>query len=152
MLNLSTNLFCQRFVQPSSGYVVREKHVDTTGCRPRKAKCCFIREESNKRIEQDKMLKMCDFHNIGNNLDRTDSAAHDGQPCGKLGFRKGFNATGYMRWITRFIEVTREYRRPLRIAFINLSKRFDPATTVKYMLQKWFCIVRSSSRRRIAQW
>ncbi|KAE9413940.1 hypothetical protein Angca_006890, partial [Angiostrongylus cantonensis] len=41
------------------------------------------------------------------------------------GFRKGFSTMDHIHTITRLIEVSREYKRPLCLTFIDLKKAFD---------------------------
>ncbi|KAE9414292.1 hypothetical protein Angca_002828, partial [Angiostrongylus cantonensis] len=43
----------------------------------------------------------------------------------KAGFRKGFSTMDHIHTITRLIEASREYKRPLCLTFIDLEKAFD---------------------------
>ncbi|KAE9413029.1 hypothetical protein Angca_002870, partial [Angiostrongylus cantonensis] len=58
-------------------------------------------------------------------LNRTDRTLDEGVPCEQAGFRKGFNTTDHIHTITRLIEVSREYKRPLCLTFIDLKRAFD---------------------------
>ncbi|KAE9421479.1 hypothetical protein Angca_002220, partial [Angiostrongylus cantonensis] len=43
----------------------------------------------------------------------------------QAGFRKGFSTMDHIYTLTRLIEVSREYKRPLCLTFIDLEKAFD---------------------------
>ncbi|KAE9416827.1 hypothetical protein Angca_004021, partial [Angiostrongylus cantonensis] len=58
-------------------------------------------------------------------LNRIDRTLDEGQPCEQARFRKGFSAMDHMHTLTRLIEVSREYKRPLCLTFIDLEKAFD---------------------------
>ncbi|KAE9412879.1 hypothetical protein Angca_009401, partial [Angiostrongylus cantonensis] len=58
-------------------------------------------------------------------LNRIDRTLDEGQLCEQAGFRKGFSAMNHNHTITRFIGVSREYKRPLYLTFIDLEKAFD---------------------------
>ncbi|KAE9413090.1 hypothetical protein Angca_004653, partial [Angiostrongylus cantonensis] len=58
-------------------------------------------------------------------LNRIDRTLDEGQPCEQAGFRKGFSTVGHIHTITRLIEASRAYKRPLCLTFINLHKAFD---------------------------
>ncbi|KAE9420806.1 hypothetical protein Angca_003948, partial [Angiostrongylus cantonensis] len=50
----------------------------------------------------------------------------EGQPCEQAGFRKGFIKESLLSTtLTRLIEVSREYKRPVCLTFIDLEKAFD---------------------------
>ncbi|KAE9412914.1 hypothetical protein Angca_007876, partial [Angiostrongylus cantonensis] len=87
------------------------------------------------------LFKKGDLHDIGNYrpicllsvvyklftrviLNRIDRTLDGGQPCEQAGFRKGFSTMDYIHTLTRLIEVSREYKRPLCLTFINLQKAF----------------------------
>ncbi|KAE9417688.1 hypothetical protein Angca_004282, partial [Angiostrongylus cantonensis] len=53
---------------------------------------------------------------------RIDRTLDEGQPCEQAGFRKGFSTMDHIHTITRLIEVTREYKRPLCLTFIDLKR------------------------------
>uniref|UniRef100_A0A7I4XRA8 Reverse transcriptase domain-containing protein n=1 Tax=Haemonchus contortus TaxID=6289 RepID=A0A7I4XRA8_HAECO len=53
----------------------------------------------------------------------------EGQPCEQAGFRKGFSAINHIHTVTRLIEVSREYKMPLCLTFIDLKKAFDTVET-----------------------
>ncbi|KAE9419284.1 hypothetical protein Angca_009560, partial [Angiostrongylus cantonensis] len=88
------------------------------------------------------LFKKGDLHDIGNYrpicllsvvyklftrviLNRIDRTLDEGQPCEQAGFRKGFSAMDHIHRITRLSEVSREYKRPLCLTFIDLQKAFD---------------------------
>ncbi|KAE9415211.1 hypothetical protein Angca_002755, partial [Angiostrongylus cantonensis] len=58
-------------------------------------------------------------------LNRIDRTLVEGQPCEQAGFRKGFSTMDHIHTLTRLIEVSREYKRPLCLTFIDLQKAFD---------------------------
>ncbi|KAE9415132.1 hypothetical protein Angca_009309, partial [Angiostrongylus cantonensis] len=58
-------------------------------------------------------------------LNRIDRTLDEGQPCEQAGFRKGFSTVDHIHTITRIIEVSLEYKRPLCLTFIYLQKAFD---------------------------
>ncbi|KAE9413144.1 hypothetical protein Angca_005384 [Angiostrongylus cantonensis] len=58
-------------------------------------------------------------------LNRIDRTLDDRQPCEQAGFRKGFSTMDHIHTLTRLTEVSREYKRPLCLAFIDLQKAFD---------------------------
>ncbi|KAE9418772.1 hypothetical protein Angca_006717, partial [Angiostrongylus cantonensis] len=57
-------------------------------------------------------------------LNRIDRTLDEEQPCERAGFRKSFSTMDHIHTITRLIEVSREYKRPLCLTFINLEKAF----------------------------
>ncbi|KAE9415007.1 hypothetical protein Angca_009898, partial [Angiostrongylus cantonensis] len=58
-------------------------------------------------------------------LNRIDRTLDEGEPCEQAGFQKGFSTMDHIYTITRLIEVSREYKRPLCLTFIDLEKAFD---------------------------
>ncbi|KAE9412760.1 hypothetical protein Angca_002881, partial [Angiostrongylus cantonensis] len=58
-------------------------------------------------------------------LNRIDRTRNEGQPCEQAGFRKGFSTMDHIHTLTRLIEASRAYRRPLCLTFIDLEKAFD---------------------------
>ncbi|KAE9419614.1 hypothetical protein Angca_009749, partial [Angiostrongylus cantonensis] len=58
-------------------------------------------------------------------LNRIDRTLDEGQPCEQAGFRKGNSTMDHIHTLTRLIEVSREYKRPLCLTFIDLEKAFD---------------------------
>ncbi|KAE9417744.1 hypothetical protein Angca_006109, partial [Angiostrongylus cantonensis] len=58
-------------------------------------------------------------------LNRFDRTLDKRQPCEQAGFRKVFSTMDHIHTIARLIEVLREYKRPLRLTFIDLQKAFD---------------------------
>ncbi|KAE9412540.1 hypothetical protein Angca_007926, partial [Angiostrongylus cantonensis] len=58
-------------------------------------------------------------------LNRIDRTLDEGQPCVQAGFRKGFSTMDHINTLTKLIEVSREYKRPLCLTFIDLQKAFD---------------------------
>ncbi|KAE9414954.1 hypothetical protein Angca_009216, partial [Angiostrongylus cantonensis] len=88
------------------------------------------------------LFKKGDLHDIGNYrpicllsvvyklftrviLNRIDRTLDEEQLCEQAGFRKGFNTMGHIHTVARLIEVSREYKRPLCLTFIDLQKAFD---------------------------
>ncbi|KAE9413052.1 hypothetical protein Angca_010089, partial [Angiostrongylus cantonensis] len=88
------------------------------------------------------LFKKGDLHDIGNYrpiclrcvvyklftrviLNRIDRTLDEGQPCEQAGFRKGFRTMDHIHTLTRLIEVSREYKIPLCLTFIDLEKAFD---------------------------
>ncbi|KAE9420541.1 hypothetical protein Angca_003030, partial [Angiostrongylus cantonensis] len=88
------------------------------------------------------LFKKGDLHDIGNFgpicllsvvyklftrviLNRIDRTLDEGQRCEQAGFRKGFSTMDHIHTLTRLIEVSREYKRPLCLTFIDLEKAFD---------------------------
>ncbi|VDO98673.1 unnamed protein product [Heligmosomoides polygyrus] len=59
---------------------------------------------------------------IPNRIGRT---LDEGQPCEQAGFRRGFSTIDHIHTITKLIEVSREYKLPLCLTFIDLKKAFD---------------------------
>ncbi|KAE9412548.1 hypothetical protein Angca_006271, partial [Angiostrongylus cantonensis] len=88
------------------------------------------------------LFKKGDLHDVGNyrpicllsvvyklftrvTLNRIDRTLDEGQRCEQAGFRKGFSTMDHIHTITRLIEASREYKRPLCLTFIDLEKVFD---------------------------
>ncbi|KAE9414062.1 hypothetical protein Angca_006728, partial [Angiostrongylus cantonensis] len=88
------------------------------------------------------LFKKGDLHDVGNSrpicllsvvyklftrviLNRIDRTLDEGQPCEQAGFRKGFTPMDQIHTLTRFIKVSREYKRSLSLTFIDLKKPFD---------------------------
>uniref|UniRef100_A0A7I4YQW8 Reverse transcriptase domain-containing protein n=1 Tax=Haemonchus contortus TaxID=6289 RepID=A0A7I4YQW8_HAECO len=62
-------------------------------------------------------------------LNRIGRILDEGQPCEQAGFRRGFNTIDHIHTVTRLIEVSREYKMPLCLTFIDLKKAFDTVET-----------------------
>ncbi|KAK6742174.1 hypothetical protein RB195_009815 [Necator americanus] len=62
-------------------------------------------------------------------LNRTKKALDEGQPCEQAGFRKMFSTTDHIHTVSKLIEVSREYKMPLCLTFIDLKKAFDSIET-----------------------
>ncbi|EYB92970.1 hypothetical protein Y032_0188g1163 [Ancylostoma ceylanicum] len=62
-------------------------------------------------------------------LNRIERTLDEGQPCEQEGFRKGFSTIDHIHTVTRLIEVSREYKMPLCLTFIDLKKAFDTVET-----------------------
>ncbi|KAK6729313.1 hypothetical protein RB195_006392 [Necator americanus] len=60
---------------------------------------------------------------------RIEKVLDEGQPCEQAGFRKGFSTIDHIRTVLKLIEVSREYKVPLCLTFINLKKAFDSVET-----------------------
>ncbi|KAE9418081.1 hypothetical protein Angca_007740, partial [Angiostrongylus cantonensis] len=58
-------------------------------------------------------------------LNRIDRTLDEKQPCEQAVFRKGLSTMDDIQTATRLIEVSREYKRPLYLTFIDLKKTFD---------------------------
>ncbi|KAK6728723.1 hypothetical protein RB195_006020 [Necator americanus] len=58
-------------------------------------------------------------------LDRIEKVLDEGQPCEQAGFRKGFSTIDHIHTASKLIEVSREYKMPLCLTFIDLKKAFD---------------------------
>ncbi|KAE9418195.1 hypothetical protein Angca_009003, partial [Angiostrongylus cantonensis] len=88
------------------------------------------------------MLKKGELHDIGNYrpicllsvvyklftrviLNRIDRTLDEGQPCEQAGFRKAFGTMDHIHTLTRLIEASREYKRPLCLTFIDLQRAFN---------------------------
>ncbi|KAE9415090.1 hypothetical protein Angca_005315, partial [Angiostrongylus cantonensis] len=88
------------------------------------------------------LFKKCNLHDIGNYRpicllsvvyklftrvisNRIDRTLDEGQPCEQTGFRKGFSTMDHIHMLTRLTEVSREYKRPLCLTFIDLEEAFD---------------------------
>ncbi|KAE9414768.1 hypothetical protein Angca_008488, partial [Angiostrongylus cantonensis] len=84
------------------------------------------------------LIKKGDLHDIGNYrlicllsvvcklftrviLNRNGRTLDDGQPCEQAGFREGFSTMNHIHTITRLIEVSREYKRPLCLTSIVIE-------------------------------
>ncbi|XGW34773.1 hypothetical protein V3C99_018637, partial [Haemonchus contortus] len=62
-------------------------------------------------------------------LNRIGRILDEGQPCEQAGFRRGFSTIDHIHTVTRLIEVSREYKMPLCLTFIDLKKAFDTVET-----------------------
>ncbi|KAK6736126.1 hypothetical protein RB195_019040 [Necator americanus] len=62
-------------------------------------------------------------------LNRIEKVLHEGQPCEQAGFRKGFSTIDHIHIVSKLIEVSREYKMPLCLTFIDLKKAFDSVET-----------------------
>ncbi|EYC46115.1 hypothetical protein Y032_0407g910 [Ancylostoma ceylanicum] len=62
-------------------------------------------------------------------LNRIERTLDEGQPCEQAGFWKGFSTIDHIHAVTRLIEVSREYKMPLCLTFIDLKKAFDTVET-----------------------
>ncbi|KAK6734674.1 hypothetical protein RB195_018079 [Necator americanus] len=61
--------------------------------------------------------------------ERIEKALDEGQPCEQAGFRKGFSTIDHIHTVSKLIEVSREYKMPLFLTFIDLKKAFDSVET-----------------------
>ncbi|KAK6735546.1 hypothetical protein RB195_018638 [Necator americanus] len=57
----------------------------------------------------------------------------EGQPCEQAGFRKGFTSVDHTHTVPKLIEVSREYKMPLCLTFIDLKNAFDSVETEAVM-------------------
>ncbi|KAK6744295.1 hypothetical protein RB195_011164 [Necator americanus] len=62
-------------------------------------------------------------------LDRIEKVLDEGQPCEQAEFRKGFSTIDHIHTVSKLIEVSREYKMPLCLTFIDLKKAFDSVET-----------------------
>ncbi|KAK6756793.1 hypothetical protein RB195_014925 [Necator americanus] len=62
-------------------------------------------------------------------LNRNEKVLDEGQPCKQAGFREGFSTTDHIHTVSKLIEVSREYKMPLCLTFIDLKKAFDSVET-----------------------
>ncbi|KAK6735469.1 hypothetical protein RB195_018590 [Necator americanus] len=62
-------------------------------------------------------------------LNRIEKVLDEGQPCEQAGFRKGFSTIDHIYTVSKLIEVSREYKMPLCLTFIDLKKAFDSVET-----------------------
>ncbi|KAK6764734.1 hypothetical protein RB195_024894 [Necator americanus] len=58
-------------------------------------------------------------------LNRIEKVFDEGQPCEQAGFRKRFRTIDHIHTVSKLIEVSREYKMPLCLTFIDLKKAFD---------------------------
>ncbi|KAK6749357.1 hypothetical protein RB195_001771 [Necator americanus] len=58
-------------------------------------------------------------------LNRIEQVLDEGQPCEQAGFRKGFSTIDHIHTVSKLIEVSREYKIPLCLTFMDLKKAFD---------------------------
>ncbi|KAK6750784.1 hypothetical protein RB195_002634 [Necator americanus] len=61
----------------------------------------------------------------------------EGQPCEQAGFRKGFSTIDHIHTVSKLIEVSREYKMPLCLTFIDLKKAFDSVET-EAVVEAWY--------------
>ncbi|KAK6735097.1 hypothetical protein RB195_018346 [Necator americanus] len=62
-------------------------------------------------------------------LNRIEKILDERQPCEQAGFRKGFSTIDHIHTVSKLIKVSREYKMPLCLTFINLKKAFDSVET-----------------------
>ncbi|KAK6762178.1 hypothetical protein RB195_023046 [Necator americanus] len=62
-------------------------------------------------------------------LNRIEKVLDEGQPCEQAGFRKGFSTIDHIHTVSKLIELSREYKIPLCLTFIDLKKDFDSVET-----------------------
>ncbi|KAK6744623.1 hypothetical protein RB195_011383 [Necator americanus] len=62
-------------------------------------------------------------------LTRISRALDEAQPQEQAGFRQGFSCLDHIQTVPRIIEVCREYRLPLVLAFVEYEKAFDSVET-----------------------
>ncbi|KAK6743543.1 hypothetical protein RB195_010674 [Necator americanus] len=62
-------------------------------------------------------------------LNKIEKVLDEGQPCEQAGFRKGFSTIDHIHTVSKLIEVSREYKTPLCLTFIDLKKAFDSVET-----------------------
>ncbi|KAK6744638.1 hypothetical protein RB195_011390 [Necator americanus] len=62
-------------------------------------------------------------------LNRFEKVLDEGQPCEQAGFRKRFSTIDHIHTVSKLIEVSREYKMPLCLTFIDLKKAFDSVET-----------------------
>ncbi|KAK6763685.1 hypothetical protein RB195_024129 [Necator americanus] len=62
-------------------------------------------------------------------LNRIEKVLDEGQPCEQAGFRKGFSTIDHIHTVSKLIKVSREYKMPICLTFIDLKKAFDSVET-----------------------
>ncbi|KAK6761016.1 hypothetical protein RB195_022184 [Necator americanus] len=62
-------------------------------------------------------------------LNKIENVLDEGQPSEQAGFRKGFSTIDHIHTVSKLIEVSREYKMPLCLPFIDLKKAFDSVET-----------------------
>ncbi|KAK6749059.1 hypothetical protein RB195_001584 [Necator americanus] len=62
-------------------------------------------------------------------LNRIEEVLDEGQPCEQAEFRKGFSTLDHIHTVSKLIEVSREYKMPLCLTFIDLKEAFDSVET-----------------------
>ncbi|KAK6730854.1 hypothetical protein RB195_007365 [Necator americanus] len=62
-------------------------------------------------------------------LNRIEKVLDEGQPREQAGFRKGFSSIDHIHTVSKLIKVSREYKMPLCLTFIDLKKGFDSVET-----------------------
>ncbi|KAK6730305.1 hypothetical protein RB195_007021 [Necator americanus] len=58
-------------------------------------------------------------------LSRIERTVDEGQPCEQAGYRNGFSTIDHVHMVSKLIEVSREYKMPLSLTFIDFKKAFD---------------------------
>ncbi|KAK6741751.1 hypothetical protein RB195_009550 [Necator americanus] len=58
-------------------------------------------------------------------LNRIEKVLDEGQLCEQAGLRKGFSTIDHIHTVSKLIEVSREYKMPLCLTFIDLKEAFD---------------------------
>ncbi|KAK6751998.1 hypothetical protein RB195_003427 [Necator americanus] len=59
---------------------------------------------------------------------RVEKVLDEGQPCEQAGFRKGFSTIDHVHTVSKLIKVSREYKMPSCLTFIDLKK---PSTQLR---------------------
>ncbi|KAK6735916.1 hypothetical protein RB195_018899 [Necator americanus] len=62
-------------------------------------------------------------------LNRIEKVLDEGQPCEQAGSRKELSTIDHIHTVSKLIEVSREYKMPLCLTFIDLKKAFDSVET-----------------------
>ncbi|KAK6756377.1 hypothetical protein RB195_014658 [Necator americanus] len=68
-------------------------------------------------------------HVVSCMLCRIEKILDEGQPCEQAGYRKGFSTIDHIHTISKLNDVSREYKMPLCLTFIDLKKAFDSVET-----------------------
>ncbi|KAK6739382.1 hypothetical protein RB195_008078 [Necator americanus] len=58
-------------------------------------------------------------------LKRIEKVLDEAHPCERAGFRKGFSTIDHIHTVSKLTEVSREYKMPLCLTFIDLKEVFD---------------------------
>ncbi|EPB68400.1 hypothetical protein ANCCEY_12511 [Ancylostoma ceylanicum] len=62
-------------------------------------------------------------------LNRIERTLEEGQPWEQAGFREGFSTIDHIQTVIKLTELSREYKMPLWLMFIDLRRAFDTVET-----------------------
>ncbi|KAK6757996.1 hypothetical protein RB195_015677 [Necator americanus] len=81
------------------------------------------------RREMEEIMYDFFFDLCGRSARPIEKVLDEGQQCEQAGFRKGFSRINHIHTVSKLIEVSREYKMPLCLTFIDLKKAFDSVET-----------------------